>query len=171
VQTIDLQLAAAPSHPGAQVLLQATLEAQRDTDTYAVPHATVTFTITSQPGAGAFVDPPSQDSGDTGVVVVTVQTSDTPGDTVVHATAGNAAADITIHADPAVSTPTPSPKPHHAVTIGSTDGSSPTGSRRLLVASLAALLAAMVGGYLAALVLGRLPNPLQRRRVWGRRLR
>jgi hypothetical protein len=170
VQTIGLDLAStAPSHPGAQVLLQATLEAQRDTDTYAVPHATVTFSITSSPGAGAFVDPAQTDSGDTGVVVITVQTGDQPGDTVVHAVSGNAAADFTVHADPAHPTPSPTPRHQSIAPVAANTGSND--SRRLMVAGLAALLAAMAGGYVAALVLGRLPNPLHRARVWGRRPR
>jgi hypothetical protein len=171
VQTIGLALASAPPpRPGAQVLVEATLEAQRDTDTYAVPHATVSFSIGSTSGVGAFVDPVQTDSGDTGVVVITVQTGDEPGDTVVHAVSGNATADFTVHADPAQPSPTPTPKHHSAAPVGVNTGSNNSG-RRLMVAGLAALLAAMGGGYVAALVLGRIPNPLQRRRVWGRRTR
>jgi len=166
VQTIQLDLASAPaSHPGGQVLLQATLEAQRGTDTYSVPHADVSFTITSQPGAGAYVDPAKTDSGDTGIAVVTVQTGDAAGDTLVHAVSGSASADFTVHADP----PSPTPSPEHgaAPLVVSTPGGN-SGSRALVVAGLSALLAAMIGGYAAALMLGKLPNPLQRR-VWGRR--
>jgi len=171
VQTVNLALAsAAPAHPGDEVLVQATLEAQRGTDTYAVPGATISFSITSQAGNGASVDPSQADSGDTGVVVVTVQTGDSPGDTVLHAVSGDASADITVHSDPQ---PTPSPmaKPTHAAGAGVIGPSSPSNARRLLVAGLASLLAAMVAAYTMALVLGRLPNPLQRRRLWGRRTR
>jgi hypothetical protein len=169
VQKIQLDLASEPATgPGGQVLLQATLEAQRDTDTYSVPNAPVTFAITSQPGVGAFVDPDRTESGDTGVVVVTVQTSDTPGDTVVHAVSGNASADFTVHADPATPSPTAAPTRDTAPPVVAASGPNPRTPRPLLVASLAALIGAMVGGYLAALILGRLPNPLQRR-VWGRR--
>lgn len=173
VQDITMALASdQPSHPGAEVLIEATLEAQRGTDTYAVPHATVTFSISAQPGAGAFVDPPQLDSGDTGVVVVTVQTGDQPGDTVVHAVAGSAAADYTVHSDPATPTPTAIPARHATTPVGASGGGN-SQARRLLVASLAALLAAMGGATAAAVVLGRvsLSNPFQRRRAWGRRLR
>jgi len=168
VQTVQLDLASEPAaRPGAEVLVQATTEAQRGTDTYAVPHAAITFSIASQPGAGAFVDPTQADGGDTGVVVVTVQTSDQPGDTVVHAVSGGAAADFTVHADP----PTPSPRPQRTpkpAVLGVAGTGSGGGPRPLMVAGLSALLAAVVGGYATALALGRLPNPLQRR-VWGRR--
>jgi hypothetical protein len=168
VQTVQLDLASEPAaRPGAEVLLQATMEAQRGTDTYAVPHAAITFTIASQPGVGAFVDPPQADGGDTGVVVVTVQTSDQAGDTVVHAVSGGASADFTVHADPPTPSPTPqrTAKPAGAPPVVTGSGGGP---RPLMVAGLSALLAAVVGGYATALALGRLPNPLQRR-VWGRR--
>lgn len=167
VQSIEIELASEPaSHPGGQVLLQATLEAQRGTDTYSVPHADVTFTITSQPGAGAYVDPDKTDSGDTGVTVVTVQTSDSAGDTVVHAVSGSASADFAVHADPPSPTPSPTRRSAPALVVPTPGNNS--GSKPLVVAGLSALLAAVIGGYAAALMLGRLPNPLQRR-VWGRR--
>jgi hypothetical protein len=166
VQSILLQLASdPPSKPGGSALVQGTLEAQRDSDTYAVPHATVTFTVTSQPGSGADVVPAELDSGDTGVVLVTVHTGDRPGDTVVHAEAGAATADITVHTDAgAVASPTP----RHPVAAGSVKNG-PSDTRAYLVAALAALVVAVIAGYLAAMVLGRLPNPLQRRSVWGRK--
>lgn len=168
VQDVAMDLASEPPlRPGAEVLVQATLEAQRGTDTYAVPHAGIAFSITSQSGVGAFVDPATTDSGDTGVVVVTVQTGDQPGDTVVHAVAGNAQADFTVHSDPATPRPRATATPHAGAAVGATNGTN--SGRRLLVSSLAALLAAMTGSYVAALVLGRLPNPFQRSRVWGRR--
>ena len=174
VQTIELAVAsAAASHPGDAVLVQATLEAQRDADTYSVPGATISFSITSSAGDDASVDPATATSSDTGIVVVTVQTGSQPGDTVVHAQSGNASADITVHADPA-STPTPKPKPKHAsAPPAGTSGSGSSTGRRLLVGGLAALLAAMAASYAMVLVMGRLrmPNPLARRRVWGRRLR
>jgi hypothetical protein len=165
---IQLDLASLPaSRPGGEVLVQATTEAQRGTDTYAVPHAGITFSIASQPGAGAFVDPAQADSGDTGVAVVTVQTSDQPGDTVVHAVSGSASTDFTVHADPPTPSPVPQRTPKPAV-VGVAGTGSGGGPRPLMVAGLSALLAAVVGGYGTALALGRLPNPLQRR-VWGRR--
>jgi hypothetical protein len=167
VQSINLQVASAPAaKPGATVLVQGTLEAQRDADTYAVPHAKVVLSIASQPGRGANVIPAELDSGDTGVVLLTVVTSDKPGDTVVHAQSGNATADVTVHVDtPAVSSPAPSLKPAAGVRPGG--GNSDT--HGYLVAALAALIVALVAGYLTALALGRLPNPLQRRSAWGRR--
>jgi hypothetical protein len=170
VQAIALQLASLPAGgPGGQVLVQATLVAQRGTDLYSVPHAAVTFSISSQPGAGAFVDPPQLDSSDTGVAVVTVQTSDTPGDTVLHAASGTVSADFTVHTGPATPKPSPSARHTPAIAVAVSSGINPGGgSRPMMIAGLSALLAAMAGAYAAALVLGRLPNPLQRR-VWGRR--
>jgi len=169
VQAINLQMASsAPAHPGADALIQGTLEAQQGADTYAVPHAYVTFTVTSSTGRGASVIPAELDSGDTGVVLVTVVTGDKPGDTVVHATSGDAAADVTIHADPAGSTPTPTP--HAGVGAGASNGGNPrSDSRSYLIASLAALSVALMAGYIASVFLGRMPNPFQRRTVWGRR--
>jgi hypothetical protein len=165
VQNVLLQLASAPpDHPGGEVLVQCTLEAQRGADTYAVPHAPVTFTITSETGSGAGVDPSSTDSGDTGVVVATVKTGDLPGDTVVHAESGAATADLRIHADAVVvASPHPnvSPVPLPPVTNSATRG--------YVIAGLSALIVALVAGYATALALGRFPNPLQRRSVWGRR--
>jgi hypothetical protein len=165
VQTVLLQLASAPpDHPGGSVLVQCTLEAQRGADTYAVPHAPTTFTITSETGSGASVDPSSTDSGDTGVVVATVKTGDLPGDAVVHAESGTATADLRIHADavvvgsphPGIS-PVPLPPVKNSVTRG------------YVIAGLSGLIVALVSGYATALALGRFPNPLQRRSVWGRR--
>jgi hypothetical protein len=165
VQTVLLQLASSPpDHPGAAVLVQCTLEATRGADTYAVPHAPVTFTIISESGSGAKVDPSSTDSGDTGVVVATVTTGDLPGDTVVHAESGNATADLRFHADAAaLISPHPgvSPVPLPPVKNSATKG--------FVIAGLSALIVALVAGYATALALGRFPNPLQRRSVWGRR--
>jgi hypothetical protein len=165
VQTIVLQLASSPpDHPGAAVLVQCTLEAQRGADTYAVPHAPISFSIISETGSGARVDPSSTDSGDTGVVVATVKTGDKPGDTVVHAESGNATADLRIHADAVVLTsphPGISPVPLPPVQNSTTKG--------FVIAGLSALIVALVAGYATALALGRFPNPLQRRSIWGRR--
>jgi hypothetical protein len=167
VQTINLQIASAPpDHAGATVLLQATLEAQRGADTYAVPHASVVFTIISETGSGAEVTPQTADSGDTGVVVVTVTTGDKPGDTVVHAIAGAATADLRVHVDAQTVGPAkPTTKPVPAPPVSNSS------ARPWLVAGLAGLIVALISGYAAALALGRLPSPLQRRRVWGRRSR
>lgn len=167
VQSILLQLASdPPSKPGGKALLQATLEAQRGSDTYSVPHAVVRFTVVSESGAGADVVPAETDSGDTGVVIATVYTGDRPGDTVVLAESGSAAADITVHARAAGATPTPSPR--QAVAVGAVKNG-PSDSHGYLVASLAALVVAVLAGYVTAMVMGQLPNPLQRRSVWGRR--
>jgi hypothetical protein len=166
VQTISLQLASAPpSKPGATVLVQATLEARRGADTYAVPHASVSFSIVWSAGRGANAVPAQLDSGDTGVVVVDVVTGDRPGDTVVRAVSGNASADLTVHADAqSVAPPAPSTTP-----VRTTPGTNTPASRGLLVAGLAGLIVALLAGYVTALAMGRLPNPLQRRSVWGRR--
>ena len=167
VQSILLQLASdLPSRPGGSALVQGTLEAQRGSDTYAVPHATVTFTVTAQAGHGANVVPAEVDSGDTGVVLVTVYTGDRPGDTVVHAQSGDAAADITVHTDAAAATATATPG--HAVAAGP-GKNGPSDMRGYLVAALAALVVAVIAGYATLMVMGQLPNPLQRRSVWGRR--
>jgi hypothetical protein len=168
VQAINLQVASAPAaKPGATVLVQGTMEAQRASDTYAVPHAKVVLTVSSEPGRGANVIPAELDSGDTGVVLLTVVTSDKPGDTVVHAVSGSATADLTVHVGNAVATAAPSAKPAAGVRPGG--GSSDT--HGYLVAALAGLIVALLAGYAAALALGRLPNPLQRRSAWGRRSR
>lgn len=169
MQAIQLALASsAPPQPGGTVEVQATLEAQRGSDTYSVPHATVTFSVTSAPGSGAAVDPQQADAGDTGVVVVTLRTGDQPGDTVLHAMSGSAATDITVHTAPA-STPAVTKNPRRTAAVA--PGTGPSPARRWLVAGLAALIAATVAGYGMALFLGRLPNPFRRRSVWGRRTR
>ncbi|HXA28784.1 MAG TPA: hypothetical protein VN193_08550 [Candidatus Angelobacter sp.] len=169
VQSISLQVASArPARPGGTTLVQGTLEAQRGADTYSVPHANVVLTIASAPGHGANVIPAELDSGDTGVVLVTVVTGDQPGDTVIHAVSGNASADVTVHTDAvAAATATPSNLPV-AVAPG---GNSRSDTRGYLIASLAALIVALMAGYITALVMGRMPNPFQRRSVWGRRSR
>lgn len=167
VQSILLQVASdPPSRPGGSALVQATLEAQRGSDTYAVPHATVDFSVTSQPGRGANVIPAELDSGDTGVVLVTVYTGDRPGDTVVHAQSGGAGADITVHVGGPAATATPTPG--HPVAAG-TGKNGPSDTRGYLVAALASLVVAVIAGYVTLMVMGHLPNPLQRRSVWGRR--
>ncbi len=167
VQSILLQIASdPPSTPGGSALVQATLEAQRGADTYSVPHATVSFTVTAQSGSGANVVPAEADSGDTGVVLVTVFTGDRPGDTVVHAVSGSASADLTVHV--AGPSPTPTPAGSGAVAAGPVKNG-PSDTHGYLVAALAALIVAVIAGYITAMVMGRLPNPLQRRSVWGRR--
>jgi hypothetical protein len=89
---------AAPVAPGSTVAVQATLEATRGSDTYSVPHAAVTFVLSASAGHGARVDPDRSISGDTGVAIVSVRTGDQPGDTVVRATSGTAAAELQLHA-------------------------------------------------------------------------
>jgi uncharacterized membrane protein YeiH len=69
----------------------------------------------------------------------------------------------------AAATPTPTASPAHTQAVVATPGNN-SGSRPLLVAVLSAVLAAVIGGYVTALLMGRLPNPFQRR-VWGRRTR
>jgi hypothetical protein len=170
VQGINLQLAGAPpSRPGGSTLVQATLEAQRGADTYSVPHAKVVLTIASAPGGGANVIPAELDSGDTGVVLITVFTGDRPGDTVVHAVSGSASADVTVHTDAAAAASASGGAAAGAAVSAPPGTNTRSDSRGYLIAALAALIVALIAGYITALVMGRLPNPLQRRSVWGRR--
>jgi len=167
VQSISLLLASAPpSHPGGDALIQATLEAQRGADTYSVPHAHVAFLIAAQSGTGADVIPAQTESDDTGVVLATVVTGSRPGDTIVRAISGNASADIRIAAG---ATPSPTPQSTRQAVAAGPVKNGPSDSHGYLVAALAALVTALIAGYVAAMALGRLPNPLQRRSVWGRR--
>lgn len=100
VQRIVLVPAAAgPIAPGDTVEVQATLEAQRGTDIFAVPHVPVVFALVSASGGGASLTPSRVDSGDTGVALVRVRTGDVPGDTVVSATSGTASAQLALHSD------------------------------------------------------------------------
>jgi hypothetical protein len=83
--------------PGDSVVVQATPEAQRGTDIYAVPHVPVVFSLLSSAGTGAAVVPSQTVSGDSGVAVVTVRTGDLPGDTVISASAGPASSQLPLH--------------------------------------------------------------------------
>jgi hypothetical protein len=83
--------------PGDSVVVQATPEAQRGTDIYAVPHVPVVFSVVSAAGRGATVVPSIAGSGESGVAVVTVRTGDLPGDTVISASAGSASSQLTLH--------------------------------------------------------------------------
>jgi hypothetical protein len=85
--------------PGDTVEMQATLEAQRGIDIFAVPRVPVTFAIVAASGSGAAVTPAGMSSGDTGVVLVRVRTGDMTGDTVVSATSGTASAQLALHTD------------------------------------------------------------------------
>jgi hypothetical protein len=134
-----------------------------------VPHAKVVLTIASAPGGGANVIPAELDSGDTGVVLITVFTGDRPGDTVVHAVSGSASADVTVHTDAAASASASAGAGAGAAVSGPPGTNTRSDSRGYLIAALAALIVALIAGYITALVMGRLPNPLQRRSVWGRR--
>jgi hypothetical protein len=89
--------AVGPIAPGDRVVVQATLEAQRGTDIYAVPHVAVAFALLSAPGAGASLSSSRVDSGDSGVAEVTVRTGDLPGDTVISAAAGSAGSELGLH--------------------------------------------------------------------------
>jgi hypothetical protein len=85
--------------PGDTVEVQATLEAQRGTDIFAVPRVPVAFAIVAASGDGATVIPARVSSGDTGVTLVRVRTGDLAGDTVVSATSGTASAQLALHTD------------------------------------------------------------------------
>jgi|HubBroStandDraft_6_1064221.scaffolds.fasta_scaffold38052_3 hypothetical protein len=85
--------------PGDTVEVQATLEAQRGTDIFAVPHVPVVFTLVAASGGGATVIPAQVSSGDSGVALVRVRTADLAGDTVVSATSGTASAQLALHTD------------------------------------------------------------------------
>jgi hypothetical protein len=85
--------------PGDTVEVQATLEAQRGTDIFAVPHVPVVFTLVAASGSGATVIPAQVSSGDSGVALVRVRTADLAGDTVVSATSGTASAQLALHTD------------------------------------------------------------------------
>jgi 6,7-dimethyl-8-ribityllumazine synthase len=97
--------------PGDTVEMQATLEAQRGTDIFAVPRVPVTFAIVAASGDGAAVIPARTSSGDTGVAVVRVRTGDLTGDTVVSATSGTASAQLALHTDLPVSAAVPGTSP------------------------------------------------------------
>jgi hypothetical protein len=92
-----------PIAPGDTVEVQATLEAQRGTDIFAVPHVPVTFAIVAASGDGAALIPARVSSGDSGVALMRVRTGDLAGDTVVSATSGTASAQLALHTDLPVS--------------------------------------------------------------------
>ncbi len=124
-----------PVVPGDTVEVQATLETQRGTEIFAVPHAPVSFTLLSAPGGGAAVSPARVSSGDTGVAVARVRTGDLAGDTVIAAASGTATAQLSVHTDVPVSAAA-------QVTPPLTPGTAaPSGGHRLAVAALVAALA------------------------------
>jgi hypothetical protein len=141
--------ASGPIAPGDRVVVQATLEAQRGTDIFAVPHLPVGFAIVSAPGGGASVLPDRSSSGDSGVALTTVRTGDLPGDTVVSATAGTASAQLTLHAEAPVSAAA-------RVTPPVSGDSRPASAGRHGFAVAALLVAA---GFAAALILGVMRRP------------
>jgi hypothetical protein len=134
-----------PIAPGDTVEVQATLEAQRGTDIFAVPHVPVTFTIVAAHGNGATVAPARVSSGESGVAMARVRTGDLPGDTVVSATSGTASAQLALHAD----LPVTGAAAHLAPPVTSGDGSGSGGGHGI---ALVGLLAAL--GILGAAGLG-----------------
>jgi len=134
---------AAPVAPGSTVAVQATLEATRGSDTYSVPRAPVSFAITASSGHGAKVDPDRAVSGDTGVAIVTLRTGDAPGDTVLRATSGTAAAELQLHASGA---------PVKPASDSNGRGALPTsaGRRPLVIAGLAAFIVTVAVALLAS---------------------
>ncbi len=143
--------ASGPIAPGDTVEVQATLEAQRGTEIFAVPHVPVTFALVSASGSGAAVSPTRVSSGDTGVALMRVRTGDLPGDTVVSATSGTASAQLALHTDLPVSAAA-----HVAPPATPGAGSGSGGGHRL---AWAGMLAA--AGILGAAALGL----VRRRRV------
>lgn len=136
--------ASGPIAPGDTVEVQATLEAQRGTEIFAVPHVPVSFALVAASGGGAAVSPARVSSGDTGVALMRVRTGDLPGDTVVSATSGAASAQLALHTDLPVSAAA------HVAPPATPGGSSaPEGGHRL---AWAGVLAA--AGIVGAAVLG-----------------
>jgi hypothetical protein len=145
VQRIVLVPAApGPIAPGDTVEVQATLEAQRGTDIFAVPHVPVTFALVAASGNGAAVIPARVSSGDSGVALVRVRTADMAGDTVVSATSGTASAQLALHTDLPLSAAASVAPPG---TAGASPGSG--GGHRLVWVGVLA-----VTGVLGAAVLG-----------------
>jgi hypothetical protein len=142
-----------PIAPGDTVEVQATLEAQRGTDIFAVPHVPVTFTIVAARGNGAAVTPARGTSGESGVAMARVRTGDLPGDTVISATSGTASAQLALHAD----LPVTGAAAHLAPPATSGDGSGSSGGHRV---ALVGLLAAL--GILGAAGLGLARRPRHR---------
>jgi hypothetical protein len=134
-----------PIAPGDTVEVQATLEAQRGTEIFAVPHVPVTFTIVSARGSGAAVTPARVSSGESGVALARVRTGDLPGDTVISAASGTASAQLALHTD----LPVTGAAAHVAPPVTSGGSSGSGGGHRI---ALAGLLAAL--GILGAAALG-----------------
>jgi hypothetical protein len=133
-----------PIAPGDTVEVQATLEAQRGTDIFAVPDMPVVFTLVAASGGGAAVIPARVSSGDSGVALVRVRTADLAGDTVVSATSGTASAQLVLHTDLPVSAGARVAPPG---TAGASSGSG--GGHRLVWAGVLA-----AAGVLGAAALG-----------------
>lgn len=125
--------ASGPIAPGDTVEVQATLEAQRGTEIFAVPHVPVSFALVAASGSGATVSPARVSSGDTGVALMRVRTGDLPGDTVVSATSGTASAQLALHTDLPVSAAA-----HVAPPATPGAGSAPGGGHRLAWAGVLA---------------------------------
>jgi hypothetical protein len=138
-----------PIAPGDTVEVQATLEAQRGTDIFAVPHVPVTFALVTASGNGAALIPARVSSGDSGVALVRVRTGDLAGDTVVSATSGMASAQLGLHTDLPLNAAARVAPPD---TAGASSGS---GGHRLAWAGVLAA-AGVLGAVLLAL--GRRPR-------------
>ncbi|HEY0409131.1 MAG TPA: hypothetical protein VGE42_02580, partial [Candidatus Dormibacteraeota bacterium] len=126
----------------------ATLEAQRGTDIFAVPHVPVIFSLVAASGNGAAVIPAQVSSGDSGVALVRVRTADLAGDTVVSATSGTASAQLALHTDLPLRAAARVTPPD---TTGASSGSA--GGHRLAWAGLLVAAAGVLGA--AALGLAR----------------
>src|SRR5205807_8751657 len=115
----------------------------RGSATYSVPRAPVSFAITASSGHGAKVDPDRAVRGDTGVAIVTVRTGDAPGDTVLRATSGTAAAELQLHASGATVKPASDSNGRGALP-------SSAGRRPLVIAGLAAFIVTVAVALLAS---------------------
>lgn len=147
VQRIVLVPAApGPIAPGDTVEVQATLEAQRGTEIYAVPHVPVTFALLSSPGGGSSLTPARVTSDDTGVALVRVRTGDLPGDTVVSASSATASAQLGLHTEVRATGAA-------ADVTAPASGTEPSAGGHTLVWIAGLLLAGVLGA--AALSLGR----------------
>ena len=143
---------------GGAVLVEATCIAKRGADTYSVPHARVTFTLSAPAGSTASVNPATTDSGDTGIATVSVDAGEVPGDVVLAAASGSAGGALTIHVSLS-GTPAPtasvSATPSSALPASTrtVDSGGTTGGRAVAVALLVAVGAAVLATTLARIAL------------------
>lgn len=150
--------------PGANVLVQITCEAKRGADTYSIPHAAVTLSVT---GTGAAVSPEKGDSGDTGAFQAIVTTSTKAGeDTVLTATTGSATAQLTLHsaATAAAGAGSSAGSARPTAATAASGGGDDHSTRAVLIAIGAATVLSVLG-----VLAVRFDFWIPRRSPWGRR--